>query len=79
MTINMGGWDRGVRILVGLVLGWLYLGGLLRGALGIVLLVIAVLMLVTGLTGICPGYLPFKFSTRKTAPASPGAPTPPQA
>jgi hypothetical protein len=78
MTINMGGWDRGIRILVGLVLGWLYLGGLLGGVLRIVLLVIALLMLITGLTGFCPGYLPFKFSTRKTAPPSPGAP-PPQA
>jgi hypothetical protein len=78
MTKNMGGWDRGIRILVALVLGWLYLGGQLSGALGIVLLVVAVLLLITGLTGFCPGYLPFKFSTRKTAPPSPGA-TPPQA
>jgi hypothetical protein len=76
MTINMGGWDRGIRILIGLVLAWLYLGGLLGGVLRIALLVVALLLLITGLTGFCPGYRPFGVSTRKSAPPAPGAPRP---
>jgi hypothetical protein len=71
MKMNMGTADRTIRTLIALVLGALYFTGRIGGALGIVLVVAAVLFLVTSVVGFCPGYLPFKMSTRK------GHPTPP--
>jgi type IV secretory pathway TrbD component len=60
MTQNVGGIDRILRILAGLVIiGWgLYAQNWL-GAIGLVLLV-------TGLISWCPAYLPFGLSTRKS-------------
>jgi type IV secretory pathway TrbD component len=60
MKQNVGGIDRILRILAGLVIiGWgLYAQNWL-GAIGLVLLV-------TGLISWCPAYLPFGLSTRKS-------------
>jgi hypothetical protein len=58
MTINMGGIDRVVRAIVGVVLvGWALSGGPLWAWIG-------ALPLLTAATGRCPAYLPFGFSTR---------------
>ena len=79
MKKNMGVADRVIRTVIALVIGVLYFTGQIGGALGIVLLAVAVLLLATGLVGVCPGSLPFKFSTRKEALAAPGGPAPPPA
>lgn len=59
---NEGGWDRVVRVLIGLVLlvaGWqLWSGALMVGALAI-----ATVVLLTGLLGWCPAYALFGWST----------------
>lgn len=65
MKQNMGTIDRVVRIVLAAVFAYLYFGGIVTGALGIILLVLAVVFLVTSLLAFCPLYLPFKFSTRK--------------
>ena len=54
MKKNMGNVDRGLRVLVALVLGYLYYNGTLSGTLGIVLLVLAVVFLLTSLVSFCP-------------------------
>lgn len=61
-TANVGGIDRIIRIVAGLVLivaGFFFLGGTLGIALGILGLV----FLLTGLISWCPLYLPLHFST----------------
>jgi len=66
MTQNMGTADRVIRTLIAVVVGWLYFTHRVGGTLGLVLLIVAVLFLATSFMGVCPGYWPFKISTRKT-------------
>ena len=70
MKVNMGTVDRAIRVVIALCIAVLYFTGRLGGTLGIVLGVVAILFLFTGLTGWCPGYLPFGISTRKQPPGS---------
>lgn len=58
MKTNMGGIDRGLRIVVGVVLIALALAGTI-GAWGWIGLV----PLATGIIGYCPVYSPFGFNT----------------
>lgn len=65
MKQNMGTADRIIRIIIAALFAYLYFGGIVTGALGIVLLVLAVVFLATSVIAFCPLYLPFKLSTRK--------------
>ncbi|MBN2551064.1 MAG: DUF2892 domain-containing protein [Anaerolineales bacterium] len=65
MKQNMGTIDRVIRVILAAVFAYLYFGGIVTGALGIILLVLAVVFLVTSLVAVCPLYMPFKFSTKK--------------
>ena len=63
---NMGQIDRTVRFVVGLALvpiGLLLLGGWHGNLVGILVTAFALLPILTGLTGYCPGYIPFGIST----------------
>ncbi len=64
---NMGIPDRMIRVITGIIL--LVTGMLLiTETAGIVLIILSIQLLITGITGFCPGYIPFGFSTnRKTA------------
>ncbi|MEJ2720156.1 MAG: DUF2892 domain-containing protein [bacterium] len=73
MKKNMGAADRLIRILIAIVIAILYFTNVIGGALAIILGIIAVVFLLTSLVGRCPAYLPFKLSTRKERPGSPGA------
>ena len=72
MTKNMGTADRGIRILIALVIAALYFTGRISGTVAIVLGIVAIAFFVTSLVGWCPSYLPFGLSTRR----SPSAPAP---
>jgi len=63
MKKNMGVYDRVVRILIAVVVAVLYFTNILSGTLGIILLVLAGILAVTSIIGLCPLYLPFGFST----------------
>lgn len=63
MQKNMGTIDRGIRIVLAVVVAILILTGAVSGVLAIVLGVIAVIFVGTSLIGFCPAYLPFKIST----------------
>lgn len=71
--MNEGTWDRVVRILAGIALGyaawitWARTASTVSrpGAVSVVFLVIGVIALVTGLVGWCPAYAVFNFSTKK--------------
>lgn len=72
---NMGGLDRTLRFVAGVALmpiGLFALGGWQGHLLGALVAVAALMMLVTSLTGFCPGYVPLGISTigRKRNPAS---------
>ena len=66
MKNNIALWDRVLRALVGIALAVLNFSGIVTGALGIVFLVISTVFLLTAMLGVCPLYLLFKFSTKKS-------------
>ncbi len=63
MKRNMSNIDRLVRVLIAALFTYLYFGGIVTGALGIVLVVLGGVFLLTAIVAFCPLYLPFKFST----------------
>ncbi len=65
MKANMGTADRVIRIIIAVVIGYLYYVGLLSGTVAIILGVLAVVFLATSFVSVCPLYLPFGLSTRK--------------
>lgn len=66
MKKNMGSTDRIVRVILALILAGLYVGGVVEGTLGIVLVVLALVFVATSFMSFCPLYLPFGLSTCKT-------------
>jgi hypothetical protein len=65
VKLNMGSWDRILRLLVTLVVLILLIAGVLEGALAIILGIIAIIFFVTSVIGFCPLYVIFGISTRK--------------
>jgi hypothetical protein len=65
--MNEAGWDRIVRIVLGIVLLYLGWAGIVAGGWGTFLKVIGFVPLLTGLVGFCPLYAIFKFRTSKAA------------
>ena len=61
--INEAGWDRIIRIVLGIALLYLGWGGVVAGGLGLFLKVIGFVPLLTGIVGWCPLYALFKFRT----------------
>lgn len=55
--------DRMIRILVAAVVATLFFTGVIKGVLGIVLMVLAGIFLLTSIVSFCPLYLPFGLST----------------
>ena len=65
--MNEGGVDRGIRIVLGIVLLYLGWGGVVAGGLGLVLKIAGFVPLLTGIIGWCPAYMPFGVRTCRTA------------
>ena len=65
MKLNMGSWDRIIRLLITLLVVILLIAGVLKGTLAIILGIIAIIFFVTGLTGFCQLYVIFGVSTKK--------------
>ncbi len=65
MKKNMGTADRVIRAIAAVVIGVLYFTGAISGVLAVILGIVAVLLLLTSITGVCPGYMPFGISTLK--------------
>ena len=63
--INEAGWDRVVRILLGLAMLYLGWSGLAGDGAGFFLKTVGFLPLITGLVGWCPLYAVLKFRTNK--------------
>jgi hypothetical protein len=65
MKRNMSNTDRIIRVVLAAVFAYLYFGGLVTGALGVLLLVLGAVFLLTAVVAFCPLYAPFKISTYK--------------
>ncbi|MCK0146624.1 DUF2892 domain-containing protein [Arenibacter sp. F26102] len=65
MKKNMGNVDRIFRFVVAAALIALYYNGTISGALGIVLVILAIVFFLTSFMGFCPLYLPFGIKTCK--------------
>jgi len=66
MKRNLSNIDRIVRVIVAVLLAYLYFGGIVTGTLGIVLVVLGAVFVLTSVVAFCPLYAPFKFSTYKS-------------
>ncbi len=67
MKLNMGSWDRILRLLITLVVVILLITGVLEGTLAIILGIIAIVFFITSVIGFCPLYVIFGLSTKKKA------------
>lgn len=63
MAKNMNTIDRGIRIILAVILGYLIYNGTLAGTWAWVLGILAVIFLVTSIFGICPTYKILGMST----------------
>ena len=63
--INEAGWDRGIRVIVGIVLLYLGWAGVVTGTLGLVLKIGGLLPLITGFVGWCPAYALLGWRTKR--------------
>ncbi|MBN8587094.1 MAG: DUF2892 domain-containing protein [Rhodothermia bacterium] len=66
MKPNMGSTDRIVRVVVAVIFAALYLTGIVRGTIGVILLVLAVVFVLTSVVRFCPLYLPLGMNTNKS-------------
>ena len=66
MKPNLSTLDRIIRVVVAALFAYLYFGGIVTGALGIVLVVLGAVFVLTAVVGFCPLYTVFKFSTLKS-------------
>ena len=66
MKKNMGTIDKVIRVLVAVVILVLYFTHVISGTLAVILLILAAVFVVTSLLGLCPLYLLFGLSTKKT-------------
>ena len=65
MKKNMGGMDRGIRIVAALIIAALFYYKVIDGTLGYILLAIAAIFLFTSVINFCPLYALFGITTCK--------------
>ncbi len=70
LNANVGGWDRGLRLIIGVVLIILGLAGVFSGTIAILAYVVAAILLITGLITFCPLNALLGLNTRKQAETS---------
>jgi hypothetical protein len=63
MRTNVGTTDRLIRFLLAALLIGLFAGGVIAGPLGWMAFGLGVVMVITGITRVCPLYLPFGIRT----------------
>lgn len=66
LSLNVGGTDRVIRLVLGIVLIALAYFGIFTGTAAIVAYVVGAIAIVTGLVNFCLLYLPFGINTRKS-------------
>lgn len=66
MKKNMSNLDRILRLLIAVLVAYLYYAGTISGTLGIVLIVLAGIFLLTSFVSFCPIYALLRTGTRKS-------------
>jgi hypothetical protein len=61
----MGSADKMIRIIIAAIITGLFIGNIISGTIGYVLLALAGIFVLTSFVSFCPLYLPFGISTRK--------------
>jgi hypothetical protein len=61
----MGTIDRIARVLIAILIAYLFFTKQVTGTLGIVLIILAVIFVATSLISFCPLYYPFGIKTKK--------------
>jgi hypothetical protein len=64
--LNEAGWDRIVRLILGVALLGLGWGGIVSGGWGMAFKIVGFIPFVTGLVGWCPLYAVFAVRTRRS-------------
>jgi hypothetical protein len=65
MKKNMGSTDKGIRIVIALVIAALYYFNVIEGILAYILMAFAIVFLLTSFLSFCPLYSPFGINTAK--------------
>jgi hypothetical protein len=65
MKKNMGSADKTIRVALAALIAVLYITGVLKGTLALILLILAIVFVVTSLLGFCPLYTIFGWNTNK--------------
>lgn len=65
MKKNMGSVDRIIRLILAGVMSGLFLGHVVTGTIGIILVALSAIFVLTSLISFCPLYLPFGLNTCK--------------
>ena len=65
MKKNMSNTERIIRVVVAALIAVLYLTGVIKGTLGLVLLIVGILLVITSLLGFCPIYPLLGINTSK--------------
>lgn len=65
MKKNMGSTDKGIRIVVALIIAALYYFNVVEGTLAYILMVFAIVFLLTSFISFCPLYIPLGINTCK--------------
>ena len=66
MKKNMGKTDKGIRVIIAVIIALLYYFNIIEGAIAYVLMALAMVLLITSFINFCPLYVPFGISTCKT-------------
>ena len=61
----MGTADKMIRIIIAAIITGLFIGNIISGTIGYLLLALAGIFVLTSFVSFCPLYLPFGISTRK--------------
>ena len=76
MKCNMSPLDRILRVIVAVAIAVFFFLGMLKGAAAVVLGVLAVILFLTSIVGVCPVYYAFSTGTKKACEAEPKGPDP---
>ncbi len=66
MKKNMGKTDKGIRVIIAVIIALLYYFNVIEGTIAYVLMALAMVFLITSFINFCPLYVPFGISTCKT-------------
>lgn len=65
MKTNMGSFDKIIRVMISILLVFLFATDAIQGTLGWILIAVAAVFTLTSVVGFCPLYTLFGFSTKK--------------